>query len=307
MLEADSFTSRLSAAIDAQDLTLGRIAARLEAAGAPISVSTLSLWRAGHVKPQRKRSGKAIEALETVLGVAPGFLTSCAAEERTSFADIEERPSGFRIWAIPQPIRERLLAEFGDDLPTGSRVIGRHETLQIDEEGRVASVRAILTLGITCSKAWRVVIGLLSSAANEDGPVVLSPSVSFGGTLGKTVVIRDERLAVFEILFDEAVHIGDVVTLDYSVAPEHMRWTLPADSQGGDHALQATTPLAHAIIEARFHPNRLPTAIRATIDDPNRKDVPEQVVDVPLQGTAAIISVDDLQRGRLQLSWDWQA
>lgn len=242
MLEADSFTTRLGAAIDAQELTLGRLAARLEAAGTPVPVSTLSLWRAGRVKPQRNRSLSAVEELERILRLQPGFLVSCVDEERRGPQHASERPSGIRVWAIPQVARDKLLAELGDDVPTGSDVIGRHEILTLDARGRLTSVQSTLTLRITDDHAWRLIIGALSDTVDVQGPVLSLPSVHFGGSLGRIVEVGDMGLVAFDIVFDEEVHTGDVMALSYDIAPEHLDWMPVEPDLGGRPFLPSLQP-----------------------------------------------------------------
>lgn len=74
---------------------------------------------------------------------------------------------------------------------------------------------------------------------------------------------------------------------------------------GGDHSFQASSPLDHAILEARFHADRIPARAYAKFWDPNREDAPVQIVDIELQGDTAIVNVDGMQRGQVTLPWEW--
>lgn len=69
-----AFASVLREAIDQRGLGLGRLVARLEDAGTPVSTATLSYWQSGRSRPGRKSSLECLEALEQILEVEPGEL-----------------------------------------------------------------------------------------------------------------------------------------------------------------------------------------------------------------------------------------
>lgn len=73
--EADTpFASALRDAIDQRGLGLGRIVARLEEAGTPVSAATLSYWQSGRSAPGRRTSLRSLTTLEQILEVEPGCL-----------------------------------------------------------------------------------------------------------------------------------------------------------------------------------------------------------------------------------------
>ncbi|QDO87155.1 XRE family transcriptional regulator [Ornithinimicrobium ciconiae] len=69
-----SFATTLREAIDQRGLGLGRIVARLEEAGTPVSAATLSYWQSGRSRPGRRSSLDCVSTLEQILELAPGHL-----------------------------------------------------------------------------------------------------------------------------------------------------------------------------------------------------------------------------------------
>ncbi|WP_109472698.1 transcriptional regulator [Ornithinimicrobium cavernae] len=68
------FATTLREAIEARGLGLGRIVARLEQAGTPVSAATLSYWQSGRSQPGRRTSLQCLSVLERILELAPGSL-----------------------------------------------------------------------------------------------------------------------------------------------------------------------------------------------------------------------------------------
>ena len=58
--QPESFAEVLTAAIQGRGLSLERIRARLDAAGVPVSIATLSYWQSGRSLPTRSRSSSAM-------------------------------------------------------------------------------------------------------------------------------------------------------------------------------------------------------------------------------------------------------
>lgn len=69
-----TFAASLREAIDQRGLGLGRLVARLEEAGTPVSAATLSYWQSGRSRPGRRGSLECVSALEQILELTPGHL-----------------------------------------------------------------------------------------------------------------------------------------------------------------------------------------------------------------------------------------
>lgn len=72
--EPTPFSSAFAAAVDARGLSLEKLYRRLQDVGSPVSIATLSYWRAGHRRPEQPASLEALDALEEILGVPAGHL-----------------------------------------------------------------------------------------------------------------------------------------------------------------------------------------------------------------------------------------
>lgn len=72
--DVSSFATTLREAIDQRGLGLGRIVARLEEAGTPVSAATLSYWQSGRSQPGRRTSLRCVSSLERILELQPGHL-----------------------------------------------------------------------------------------------------------------------------------------------------------------------------------------------------------------------------------------
>lgn len=73
--DVSPFAATLREAIDQRGLGLGRIVARLEEAGTPVSAATLSYWQSGRSQPGRRTSLRSVTRLEEILELQPGQLS----------------------------------------------------------------------------------------------------------------------------------------------------------------------------------------------------------------------------------------
>ena len=77
------FHEVLTHAIQRRNLTLERLSVRLRAQGTPVSIATLSYWQSGRSVPTRARSLQAVEHLERILSLPPGYLMSALPGDAT--------------------------------------------------------------------------------------------------------------------------------------------------------------------------------------------------------------------------------
>jgi hypothetical protein len=76
------FPRALDQAIASSGLSLDRVRARLARHGVQVSIATLSYWRSGRSRPERRDSLRAVRILEEQFGLSPGSLTELLGPRR---------------------------------------------------------------------------------------------------------------------------------------------------------------------------------------------------------------------------------
>ncbi|WP_412543076.1 hypothetical protein R8Z50_11510 [Longispora sp. K20-0274] len=113
----------LRMAIDARGLSLDRITEHLTARGASISVSSLSGWQRGLSRPERPEAVRALAALEEVLNLRSGVLSSLLPLPRRS-RSVEASPD--RSWTLAHRMRAEL-----DPPDSAVTVLGVHQEVYV--------------------------------------------------------------------------------------------------------------------------------------------------------------------------------
>lgn len=125
----DAFANTLREAIDQRGLGLGRIVARLEEAGTPVSAATLSYWQSGRSRPGRRTSLECLHTLEKILDLAPGDLTGQLGRPATRGRNAQP-PTWGELWdEVPEVVSayEAMRATSEDHLTR----ISYHDRVQV--------------------------------------------------------------------------------------------------------------------------------------------------------------------------------
>lgn len=290
-----SFAEVLTEAIQARGLSLERIRARLDTAGVPVSIATLSYWQSGRSFPTRARSYHTLVELEGILNLDAGHLTSL-----THTSDGRTR---------------RELFEWQTVVPVADLVTGIIADLGIDMQGQLSRVlvQDLVTIGADRTEAEQVTRTVFRAERSglHRWPVVLegegqlaeSPQVQalFGCSVGEVVTVPERRLTVAEMLAPRPLQRGELFTADHQVA-----WP-PSGVESFRSERAVVEPMRGLGLGVRFHPDTTPVDLYAGYrpemgtDD----DGPIDRIDVPLTNHEAQHVRMDVKPGVYGLYWSW--
>ncbi|MFV0406985.1 MAG: hypothetical protein ACK5LN_09225 [Propioniciclava sp.] len=290
---AASFAGVLSNAIQRRGLSLERIRARLETAGVPVSIATLSYWQSGRSLPTRSRSYHTLVELERVLDLDSGHLT-----RYTHTSDGRRRRALFP-WETVLPVRE-VATEIVNDLG-------------IDMRGQLTRVTMQDRLVIRSNRTEQTQISTLLWRAERTGlhrwPLVVQQDADVGGLvpsvealcgcqMGETIEVPERNLLVAEMLAPRPLQRGEYFLAAYR--------TDFADTQTPSYrmARAATDPVRSISLVVQFHEQALPSkvtyAYQASLQGTAESPVPLEVVNNEVQVTQV-----DTPPGVHSVVWEW--
>lgn len=255
-MDSDAFARILSGAIDHRGLTLSRICARLEAAGVPISVATLSYWRSGRSIPEREVSMKALPVLEAVLGLNPGTLTASLPASK---------PRGRTATR-----QARYVEQYDEMFTMDSLHRQLMDELDINIAGRLTRLNAIDRIIITSKRAPRTWDYVTTWRAERSGvqsfPLVYSQGPdglvdSFIEPLsmcsvGRVLIVKELSIVMAEMLFPEPLKKGDIVM-------SHCRFRdYPEEAELNEVQVSTAHTIHETALEVRFIGVEPPTHIQ---------------------------------------------
>lgn len=285
-----TFSELFAAAVKRRGLALERLRQHLEAEGVQVSIATLSYWQTGRSVPTRARSLRTVEAMERILEVPAGSLTS-----RTNHYLRSVTPS----WQeqLPSDTARQILAEMGYDQPSlGLHSVFTHDLMHVGTRGQELwqSTSSLMKLDRSIH-GWPTVFAI-DSGGDE---VLISISDTDNCRLGEHVAIPELGLFVGELLFHEPRHRGDVVRTGYTVS-----WEGNTQPSSG-FARNIATGLQAASLQVEFEPTLHPRDVCA-VWRPGL-EVAESDATVlaalPVHGHRASFASDSLQPGVLGLRW----
>ena len=272
-----SFAEVLTAAVQARGLSLERIRTRLETAGVPVSIATLSYWQSGRSLPTRARSYHTLVELESILDLDAGHLTS-----HTHTSHGRTRRELFP-WQTVIPVRELATQIIGD---LGIEVQGRlarvtmfdHLTIRADRSEDTQESQVLWRAERNGLHRWPLV---LLQDADAPGPL---PAIEplFGCRLGEVIEVPERHLVVAEMIALQPMQRGDHFTSAHRIsfpptslpsfrmtraASDHLRSaslcvtfderTLPRSIRGGFSAAMDAEPEEHFAVELADHEAQL--------------------------------------------------
>lgn len=208
-LADEPFSTVLSRAIQRRNLTLERLSSRLRSLGTPVSIATLSYWQSGRSIPTRAKSLKAVEHLERILSLPPGYLMNALPGDGTNRWDpLAVLPPDQRIYAV--------LEQMGLDLNRHLAILTVQDSLRLSNGG------------FTQHQTTRQLV-----RAEEDGvvhtPVIMVNEDEFnppgltagtGCRFGQLAVLEDISTVVGELVLPQPLMRGDMVMFEYEVLRE---------------------------------------------------------------------------------------
>ena len=291
--QPDTFAEVLTAAIQSRGLSLERIRARLDAAGVPVSIATLSYWQSGRSLPTRSRSYHTLVELERILNVEPGHLTL-----HTHTADGRTRRELFE-WQNVMPSRDlatQIIEDLGIDMQGQLTRVTMHDLLDVDADRNEASleVRVVWRAERQGLHRWAVV-----NEQDTDHEAEQSIEPLFGCVLGEVVEAPDRQLIVAEMLAPRPMQRGDLFTSEY-------RLSFGPSSQPSFRMTRAISdPVKALTLAVRFTPGAVPVSVRAGVQPALEEAEPADTQPVPLSRNEAQHVWTVARPGVSSLFWDW--
>ncbi|NLG20366.1 MAG: XRE family transcriptional regulator [Actinomycetales bacterium] len=207
---ATPFAVALREAIDQRGLGLGRLVARLEEAGTPVSAATLSYWQSGRSQPGRRTSMECLSTLEKVLELEPGQLAGQLG--RPPVRGRHQQPPTLReLWdELPAVVTamERMASGTNDHLIR----VSVHDRVHV---GPDRTERSTLTRQIMRSE--RDGVDRLVVMHGNDDPLcpVPTPQALHGCRVGRTTSAPGSGVVAAELLLPRSLRRGEFVTVEY--------------------------------------------------------------------------------------------
>lgn len=286
-----TFSQVLTKAIQQRGLSLERIRTRLDAAGVPVSIATLSYWQSGRSLPTRSRSYHTLVELEKILGVDPGHLT-----QLTHTADGRTRRELFE-WQTVIPVRD-LATQIIEDL--GIEMQGRltrvsmldHLHVRADKSEALQHTEVIWRVERQGLHRWPVVL-------EQDAETEVMPRIEavFGCTVGEVIEVPERRLLVAELVAPRAMQRGEHFVAEYDIS--YGRSSAPSFRM--QRAVSDTVrSLALCVTFEGIIPTRVMAGFQSTLEQPMTHPIP-----IPLNGTQAQTIWVDARPGIYTLLWEW--
>ncbi len=297
-LRTGPFSAALHLAIEARGLRLDEVHDRLGAEGVMVSLATLSYWRRGHRRPEGADSVRAVSALEHILELPEGALSSQLvspqrARRRTPFETAETGISN--LWARPESIIGLL-----SDLDSLRR--SQIETMSLHEIYFVGPDRQ--ESAMTVRQVFRVKEDNVTSSTviycQDD---VSAPPPVFTAIRGcRTGRVRNDRAtgaAAVEFIFDRVLNAGDMAAVEYHIS---LASTVPAV----DYHRNMPTDVSLYVLEVQFSSRALPA--RCFRYEKRSESAPPQGKRELWIGSAASATtiVTDARAGVVGVCWEWE-
>ncbi|MBB3043127.1 hypothetical protein [Nocardioides soli] len=284
-----TFADVFAEALDQRAISLGGLRDELAARGTPVSLASLSYWRAGLRQPEQEQSMRAVTAIEEILGLFPGELESLASPGRRRRLP---RSDPFAVYPDRQQAMGRLLDELGMVNPY-DEVIEREVTgkYDLDARGRAVRLTHISLVEAVVNGARR--FALVTAGENPDEPPPTFTALG-GYRLGRVLRDAASMVTVAEMLLDEELAVGETAILEQQVE---------IDAAEDDNELRywAWPRLRSVSLWVRFHPDKVPARCEAfTVVDGR-----EESEEVTTYGHSVHRTITGFGPGTVGLRWFW--
>ena len=278
--DVGAFPQRLSAAISASGMSLGRVRDLLRERGVSISTATLSYWSSGRSRPSRARSMASLQLLEEVLGLPAGDLLGCLPAEHT--ANVHELMG--REELIRAAIEEHHIAR-----GFYWRQVVVHQAVRVggDRAEKEFTTSSIKQAALDGAQRWAILQRGLAVDVTVD--------VDEGAQLLRHLRIAPD-MEVFEFGLDHPLPRGEEVWTSHVMHCPDV----------GDPCTQVeyllARPAEHLTLEATFA-GELPSRFQCVVDEGDGREVPGPPVVV--LGDTAQCCVVTPTAGCHTLRWQW--
>lgn len=253
-----TFAAALDEAMRVREMSLSNLRDRLADVGHPVSLATLSYWRAGFREPMRRRSLEALPELERLVGVGAGCLTELLD---TSAPGRSPRPFDELV-----PGRgPRLFDELAHQ-PREEQVIGETDVnrilfhLVVDVGAGREIVRARVTQVFVAQRSGVDGVTIFVGPDENASDVTITLRAIGGCSIGEA---RDASrgITATRLQFDRPLQKAESVMIEYEAVPAD---GLDLETEYG---LVAEQRLEEAMVWVRFHPDCLPARTWVWFDE----------------------------------------
>lgn len=293
-----SFAEVLTQAIRARGLSLERIRARLETAGVPVSIATLSYWQSGRSFPTRARSYHTLVELESILNLESGYLTAL-----THTADGRTRRELFE-WQKVVPVADLvtgIIADLGIEMQGHLSRLFVEDVVTVGADRRESSqsTRTVFRAERSGQHRWAVV--LEGEGSFPEPPII---EATFGCQVGEVVSVPERRVTVAELIASRPLSRGDLFC-----AEQRVTWP-----QSGVTSFRiersVAEPMRGLVVGVRFHPDTQPVDVyagyRPEMGDGDQEQRPVQRTLLPVAQHEAQRVELDVKPGVYGVYWSWQ-
>ncbi|MBW4716841.1 helix-turn-helix transcriptional regulator [Saccharothrix obliqua] len=298
LLRTGPFHAALRAAVQRSGLTLERLRDRLARRGIHVSVSTLSYWRLGRSRPERADSLRAVQAIETILGLPRHSLEALLGPPRPRGRWVSRTRSSARYGRMLEPAQS--LAETVEALVGPSdgalRLWSQDDAATVDATGAIRVVHTRQVLRAVTGHPDRYLAVYCADAG--------TPSEALGAEavancrLGRVRRHPGAPVIAAELLFDYTLRTGQTHLLEY-------RFTVADGAQSRDYRRAFRYPVGTYVLSVGFTAPRLPVRCYA-LAQPGVDAALVHGDDLPLTpGRTLHLTAADVRPGVLGIGWDW--
>ncbi|GLZ27999.1 hypothetical protein Lesp02_01890 [Lentzea sp. NBRC 105346] len=293
-----TFAVALRTAMKDSGLSLEGVARRLRVRGSAVSVGTLSHWQSGRSEPSRRESLRAVEHLETVLGLHSGALRGLVRPPH-----LRGRPtleSRMRPVAAADPRGDRVRELLGRvDMSSDERLmrVSQHDRCRVGADRSKESLVVRQVLRATHDGPDRFVVAFWQPPGRE-----LPRLRALRGCRVGTVVTDPEwGIFIAELLFPRTLARGE------TVVTEHELLGLSPAPDGGDDAYGRVLrhPAREYLVEIDFDPGVLPEHC-AEVTEPEEGAPVRRPLPVGPDGRTHALALG-FGPGLFEVRWHWDA
>ncbi len=296
LLRTGPFHEALRAAVDRSGLTLERLRDRLDRRGIHVSLSTLSYWRLGRSRPERADSLRAVQAIETILGLPRHSLEALLGPPRPRGRWVTKgRPSPRYLLEPAQSLAETVEALIGPS-EGNLRLKSQDDAATVGLDGELRAVHTRQVLRAVAGHPDRYLAVYCADPGTS--PDALGVEALRNCRVGR--VRRHPRAPVIavELLFDYTLRVGQTHLLEY-------RFTIAEGTEARDYRRAFRYPVGTYVLSVHFTEPKLPVHCYVLTQPGVDADLVhgEELTLTP--GRLLHLTANDIQPGVLGIGWDW--
>ncbi|WP_246955993.1 hypothetical protein [Brachybacterium sp. Marseille-Q7125] len=293
--DPERFAQVLREAIAGSGLTLAAISRTLRRRDLPASPATLSSWQSGARHPDWERSREVLEALEEVVKIEPGTLSSLVAPRRRRGRPPERGDLAMLMPPGTSAVREALV-ELGfrtpEDFPMEQTIV---EHALVDTDASTLEMTFLTQVKATADGICALPnVHLLETAGGPDIPQI---GALGGCRVARRVSKRDGTVVGARIEVDGPLQQGQVAVVSYRVA-------LPVQmDEVTDIKYSVSRRILSLMVEVEFRGSRPLRDLRTVIHpEPGEVTCRPAVLD---QRGRVQCAVTGFGPGLVGVTWNW--